>query len=523
METLWVNTREALKNFTSILLCEECGNKPVTAVRYMNCGHFFCKQCGECNSKCNKCGTPVQLNEISHDHMVANLIRYCDIIADVIDEKDMWNNVTDMSMMSIENNALPRIAPKTPNKKADYVPKTILKNINKRNPKGETTLHTACLKNREEYVKCLLAAGADPNTKDNAGWTPLQEVVNLGYTNICKLLLEAGALPNVPGVENKTALHDAVYHCRLEEVKLLLQYNANQNVYDQSGKRPIDYCTTKEIRDLLKEDDEMRSISDKVVDLNHTFDYSASMTVSKFIIYASNLKDETRKLLFNMASKHKMKVVSSFRSSVTHVIVEANRQNITNLSYDIMLTLLHGNWLLNSEWISLGLEVNDISDIDLELFEVSGAPIPGVPKKARENAEKQNPRLFNKCHFHFALKNKTAYSVGELEFTKEALIKLVTEGGGTVLSREPDPEDAGAGVDRAGGTHSPVISVGNKAVVCVCAAPASNPSPSFTMAHGGAGRRSSSAPPPSLFSLLFLDGVKEGARTLTHKWTLVSP
>ena len=29
-------------------------------------------------------------------------------------------------------------------------------------------------------IKSLLAAGANPNTKDNANWTPLQEVVSYG-------------------------------------------------------------------------------------------------------------------------------------------------------------------------------------------------------------------------------------------------------------------------------------------------------------------------------------------------------
>ncbi|CAL4123054.1 unnamed protein product, partial [Meganyctiphanes norvegica] len=46
-------------------------------------------------------------------------------------------------------------------------------NINKRNAKGETLLHVACVKVDVEKVRSLLKAGARPNTKDNAGWTPL--------------------------------------------------------------------------------------------------------------------------------------------------------------------------------------------------------------------------------------------------------------------------------------------------------------------------------------------------------------
>ena len=34
---------------------------------------------------------------------------------------------------------------------------------------------------------------------------------------------------------------------------------------------------------------------------------------------------------------------------MTHVIVEANSENVVQLSYDVMMALLHGAWLLNTE------------------------------------------------------------------------------------------------------------------------------------------------------------------------------
>jgi len=97
---------------------------------------------------------------------------------------------------------------------------------------------------------------------------------------------------------------------------------------------------------------------------------------NKFVILASHLKPENKKLLDHIAIKHKLKVLTMyryhffkfyfisaflysilglfnqmlyFRPSITHVIVEANEHNITKLTVDVLFTIVRGNWLLNSE------------------------------------------------------------------------------------------------------------------------------------------------------------------------------
>ena len=66
-------------------------------------------------------------------------------------------------------------------------------------PKGESQLHTACRMLRLKKARSLLAEGANPNTQDHGGRTPLHEVVEAGYTELVSLLLEYGANPNVSG------------------------------------------------------------------------------------------------------------------------------------------------------------------------------------------------------------------------------------------------------------------------------------------------------------------------------------
>lgn len=49
----------------------------------------------------------------------------------------------------------------------------------KRNAKGETALHAACARGDAGRVADLLRRGANPNTKDHAGSTPLVAASNL--------------------------------------------------------------------------------------------------------------------------------------------------------------------------------------------------------------------------------------------------------------------------------------------------------------------------------------------------------
>ncbi|XP_024867584.1 BRCA1-associated RING domain protein 1-like [Temnothorax curvispinosus] len=432
MEISWTNTASALQDFANVLVCGKCGSKPVSPVRLTNCGHFFCHDCIESATKCVKCDVPVQPKEIKPDHLISNLVQNCDLIAEIIQKRDVWDNITDTSNTSLDNTISTVLH--TP-RKQDYIRK---KNINKTNPKGETQLHTACLKGNAEQVKHLLLAGANPNTKDHAGWTPLQEMVSFGYTEICELLLNCGASPDISGYKNRRPLHEAIKCNRIEEAKLLLRHNADRNQYDQHGKKPIDYCKSEEMRELLM--DLPNTPSEKVSDLNQMLDTS-TRTCDKFVILASNLKHENQKLLGLVAARHKFKILTTYRPTVTHVIVEVNEQNITKLTLDVLFTIIYGSWLLNSEWIQLAADMDEVANVDLELFEVNGAPTYGIPKKARRNAECKNPRLFNNCFFYFILQANMIYSIGDVRFTKDDLVRLVKEGEGTVLTREPDPED----------------------------------------------------------------------------------
>ncbi|XP_066927679.1 BRCA1-associated RING domain protein 1-like isoform X1 [Clytia hemisphaerica] len=140
------------------------------------------------------------------------------------------------------------------NEKTSKTPKKKKIQLEKKNMKGETPLHVACIKGDSDRVKELLELGAKPNTKDFAGWTPLHEACNHGFTEVVELLLQHGAyVDDVAGDDMETPLHDAVSNNHIDVVKCLLKTaNAPIGTRNGQGLLPKDCCTTDEMRKLFE-------------------------------------------------------------------------------------------------------------------------------------------------------------------------------------------------------------------------------------------------------------------------------
>src|SRR5205809_5569892 len=68
--------------------------------------------------------------------------------------------------------------------------------LNARWMHNETVLHFLAIENYEEGVRFLLAHGADVNTANEFGDSPLTDVATLDRNDIARMLLSAGANPN---------------------------------------------------------------------------------------------------------------------------------------------------------------------------------------------------------------------------------------------------------------------------------------------------------------------------------------
>ncbi|XP_041667769.1 tonsoku-like protein [Cheilinus undulatus] len=114
---------------------------------------------------------------------------------------------------------------------------------NKRNEKGETSLHRACIDGNLKQVQYLVEQGHPVNPRDYCGWTPLHEASNHGHYDIVAVLLERGANINDPGgplCEGVTPLHDALACGNLQVARLLIEKGASVILRNSKGDTAMD-------------------------------------------------------------------------------------------------------------------------------------------------------------------------------------------------------------------------------------------------------------------------------------------
>ncbi|KAM6125778.1 LOW QUALITY PROTEIN: tonsoku-like protein [Pterocles gutturalis] len=113
---------------------------------------------------------------------------------------------------------------------------------NRRNERGETPLHRACIEGDLRRVQLFLQQGHPLNPRDYCGWTPLHEACNHGHLEIVRLLLERGAAlddPGGPGCEGITPLHDALSCGHFEVAELLVRRGASVTARNARGLTPL--------------------------------------------------------------------------------------------------------------------------------------------------------------------------------------------------------------------------------------------------------------------------------------------
>jgi ankyrin repeat protein len=90
-----------------------------------------------------------------------------------------------------------------------------------------TPLHFASwpkIKDRLDILKLLISAGANINSQDDCGDSPLHDSAIQGYIRQVEYLLQKGANPYITNDEGKTPYHSAARNGHPDIAKLILKY-----------------------------------------------------------------------------------------------------------------------------------------------------------------------------------------------------------------------------------------------------------------------------------------------------------
>jgi ankyrin repeat protein len=112
---------------------------------------------------------------------------------------------------------------------------------------GFTPLLLASLKGNEEIAKLLLEAGASPNSTNEVGETPVMLAIQFGENNVLNLLLDHGAdLTLRSHSRGYTALHLAASRENVSALRILLARKADVNSRDEFGNTPLSVAAAKD-------------------------------------------------------------------------------------------------------------------------------------------------------------------------------------------------------------------------------------------------------------------------------------
>ncbi len=105
---------------------------------------------------------------------------------------------------------------------------------------------------RPKVAKLLIERGADVDSRDRDGRTPLITASECGQLEVARLLLDHGVDVNTRTRNYSTALHHTSYNGNFEMVRLLLEHGANVNIQDANRQTPKQLAEQRGCRRIVE-------------------------------------------------------------------------------------------------------------------------------------------------------------------------------------------------------------------------------------------------------------------------------
>lgn len=112
-------------------------------------------------------------------------------------------------------------------------------NPNSRNAQGKTPLHLAIEEGQQDTALTLIRSGADPNIRDAEGNTPLGMAVTDGSRLMAELLVSHGAAQGVANRSDETPLHIAAGAGDVDLCSFLIAHGADLAAKAKTGETPL--------------------------------------------------------------------------------------------------------------------------------------------------------------------------------------------------------------------------------------------------------------------------------------------
>jgi ankyrin repeat protein len=113
-------------------------------------------------------------------------------------------------------------------------------------------LHKAVVDGNVKAIRNYVKMGADVNSPDEDGWTPVLIAAQYGHVHVIRALAEHGADLNTPNNDGTTPVYIAAQEGHVEVIKVLVKHGADMNTPKDDGGTPVLAAAHRGHADVIK-------------------------------------------------------------------------------------------------------------------------------------------------------------------------------------------------------------------------------------------------------------------------------